>query len=152
MSTRAPGAAASRPAAAVDTPGWNDLPRQQMAAAAQACCAVFRGFEAIRRMQQMAAHQALAHHQAVAERLKEPCQPMDLVAIQAEMVQFDMQGATLYWQQLAGAMAAMQRELLGSAVMPQAEHLTGAHGRTAVPGANPFLFDIKGGTRAATQP
>lgn len=152
MSTRAPGATASRPAAAVDTPGWNDLPRQQMAAAAQACCAVFRGFEAIRRMQQMAAQQALAHHQALAERLKEPVHPMDLVAIQAEMVRFDVQGATVYWQQLAGAMAAMQRELLASAVPTKADDAASAHRAPAMGGPNPFLFDVKGGTPAATQP
>lgn len=150
MSTRTPGTTAAHPAAGAGIQGWNDLPRQQMAAAAQAYCAIFRGFEAIRRTQQKAAHQALAHHQVLLEKLQEPCRPMDLVAIQAEMVRFDVQGAAIYWQQLAGELVAMQRDLMGSAV-PATDTAGGGH-KAAAAGLNPFLFDVKGSARAAAQP
>lgn len=148
MSTRTSSATAAH-AAAADIPGWNDIPRQQMAAAAQALCAVFRGFEAIRRMQEKTARQALAHHLALADKLKEPCRPMDLVAIQAEMVRFDVQGAALYWQQLAGAVVAMQRELLGG-TMALKDDATAGLADTAGPAVNPFLFDVKVARRTAS--
>ena len=152
MSTRTPGTAAAHPAAGADIQGWNDFPRQQMVAAAQASCAIFRGFEAIRRMQQKAAHQALTHHQVLVEKLQEPCRPMDLVATQAEMVRFDVQGAALYWQQMASALMAMQRELVGAAA-PNANSDAGGQQRNPARGSNPFLFDVKGSARtAATQP
>lgn len=147
MSTRTSGGPAAQPGGA-GIPGWNDIPRQQLAATAQACCAVFRGVEAIGRVQQKAAHHALARHQVVAERLKEPCQPLELLALQAEMVRFDMQGATLYWEQVASAVVTMQQELLGSAAPSKADGV--ANGNARAPGANPFLFDVKGGSRTAT--
>ena len=151
MSTRTPGATATYPAAGAGIQGWNDLPRRQMAAAAQAYCAIFRGFEAIRRMQQKTAHQALAHHQVLLEKLKEPCRPMDLMAIQAEMVRFDVQGAALYWQQLAGTLVAMQRELVVSAT-PTADSGAAGLQKTAAPGLSPFRFDVKGSARTARSP
>lgn len=152
MSTRKPTATADSSTHGAGSPPWSDLPRQQLAATAQACCAVFRGFEAIRRVQQKTAHQALAHHQAIAGKLKEPCQPLDLLALQAEMVRFDLQGATTYWQQVASAVLEMQRELVGgaaSAAQSEAQQLSGG-----TPGSlatlNPFAFTVNGGQHAAT--
>ncbi|NUO72565.1 MAG: phasin family protein [Frateuria sp.] len=153
MSTRKPSAIADPTTPGADLAALNDLPRQQLAACTQACCAMFRGFEAVRRVQQKTAHQALAHHQAIAEKLKAPCHPMDLVAVQADMVRFDLQGATMYWQQLASAMFEMQRELLGgaaSAAQAEAHQLSaGIAGQVPVPGLNPFFFNVDGGQRAA---
>jgi len=153
MSTRKPSATADPTTPGADLAAWNDLPRQQLAACTQACCAMFRGFEAVRRVQQKTAHQALAHHQAIADMLKEPCHPMDLVAMQAEMVRFDMQGATMYWQQLASAIFEMQRELLGnaaSAAQAEAGQVSGGiSGQVPMPGLNPFFFNVNGGQRAA---
>lgn len=153
MSTpRKPSATAGSSASGADPAAWSDLPRQQLAAATQACCAVFRGFEAIRRVQQRTAHQALAHHQAIAEKLKEPCQAMDLLAMQAELVRFDMQGAALYWQQVASAFLGMQRELLGSAAsvaQSEADQMSaGVSGQGPIAGMNPFFFNVNGGPRA----
>lgn len=151
MSTRKPTGAHAGATPHVDGTPWNDLPRQQMAATAQAACALFRGFEAIRRIQQKTAHQALAHRQVIAEKLREPCQPMDLVAIQSELLRFDAQGAAMYWQQLAGAVMEMQREFIASAV-PQAGagHVAaGVHGEPARPGLDPFHFQVDSGPRAA---
>ena len=152
MSTRKPSAVASHSTPGIDLATWNDLPRQQMAATAQACCAMFRGFETIRRVQQKTAHQALAHRQAIAEKLKEPCHPLDLVAMQAELVRFDVQGATMYWQQIASAVLEMQRELLGNAASAQAdaeEQSGGMHAQVPMPGMNPFFFNVNGAQRAA---
>lgn len=152
MSTRKPNATPGPSTPGADLAGWNDLPRQQLAACTQACCAVFRGFEAVRRVQQKTAHQALAHHQAIAEKLKEPCHPMDLVAMQADMVRFDLQGAAMYWQQVASAVFEMQRDLVGSATSAaQAEAdqvAAGRSGQVPMPGMNPFFFNVNGGQRA----
>lgn len=149
MSTRKP--TTSHPTPGADLAAWSDLPRQQFAACTQACCAMFRGFEAVRRVQQKTAHQALAHHQAIADKLKEPCHPMDLVAMQAEMLRFDMQGAAMYWQQLASAVFEMQGELLGSAASAaqnEADQVSAA-GQMPMPGLSPFFFNVNGGPRVA---
>ncbi|WP_427914934.1 phasin family protein [Ramlibacter sp. MMS24-I3-19] len=153
MSTRKPSATAGPSPAGADLAAWNDLPRQQLAACTQACCAMFRGFEAVRRVQQKTAHQALAHHQAIAEKLNEPCHPMDLVAMQTEMIRFDMQGAAMYWQQVASAILEMERELLGStasAAQSEADQMSsGLAGQVPMPGLNPFFFNVNGGVRPA---
>ena len=131
----------------------NDYPRQQMAAATQAACALFRGFEAIRKIQQRTAHQALAHHQEVAERLKEPCQPMELLAVQADLARFDMQGATVYWQQLAVAVLGMEREMLaaclaGAPHAGEAEEVAGATAYGPMAGMSPFFFNVEANRHA----
>jgi hypothetical protein len=90
-----------------------DLSRQQLAVAAEGACALFRGFEAMRKIQGQAAHQALQHHSKVAARLQEPCEPADLLAMQVDLMRFDTQAAMQYWQQLAAAAVEMQTQLFG---------------------------------------
>ncbi|RZJ04080.1 MAG: hypothetical protein EOO54_25480 [Haliea sp.] len=102
----------------------SDLPRQQMAMATQATCAMFRGFEAMRKTQEQAAHRALTRHAAVAEKLQQPCSPADLLALQTELLRFDVEGATLYWQQLQAAAQAMQADMLASTVQGPAAETT----------------------------
>jgi hypothetical protein len=131
----------------------NDYPRQQMAAATQAACALFHGFEAIRRIQQKTAHQALAHYQQVAERLKEPCPPMELLTVQAELARFDMQGAAMYWQQLGMAMLGMEREMLAACLaatphLGEAEEAAGAAAYGPMAGMSPFFFSVEAGRQA----
>lgn len=92
-----------------------DFARQQLAVAAESACAVFRGFLAIRRIQEQAAQQALDQHAAAAERLRQPCGVADLVALQSQLARQDVEGATRYWQQLAGAVLEMHTELAGCA-------------------------------------
>ena len=154
MSTRKTNGSHAAATTPVDMTQWNDLPRQQMAAAAQANCALFRGFEAIRTIQQKAAHQALAHRRTIAEKLKEPCHPMDLVAVQGELLRFDLQGAAMYWQQLGAAVLEMQREMLGSASAgsePQGEPAPATfQAYPPMPGLNPFFFNVSGGQRATS--
>lgn len=91
-----------------------DLPRHQLALGTRSACALFRGFEAIRSVQQRAAHHALARHQAAAERLRQPCNPADLLMVQTELLRFDMDEAARYWQQLGQAALEMQQMLLES--------------------------------------
>ena len=154
MSTRKPNGSHAAATPPVDITQWNDVPRQQMAAAAQANCALFRGFETIRGIQQKTAHQALVHRRAIAEKLREPCHPMDLVAMQAELVRFDLQGAAMYWQQLATAVLEMQREMLGNASAGTEAGSepapTGFPGYPPMPGLNPFFFNVNGTQRAAS--
>ncbi|MGZ5269672.1 MAG: phasin family protein [Ramlibacter sp.] len=152
MSTRKTQAGTGGMHAASPGPGgWTDLPRQQMAACTHAACALFRGYEAIRRIQQKAAHQALAHHQAIATRLKEPCPPMELLALQAEMLKYDLNGAAAYWQQLAAASLEMQRELLGSVVtgMQAEADEAAANGQATGPDLSPFSFKVSGAQQAS---
>ena len=85
-----------------------DLPRQQSSAAAHAACAMFRGFEAIRRIQEQAAHQALKLHREAAERLQERCGLLDVFAVQADLARFDLEAGARYWQQLSAAALQMQ--------------------------------------------
>ena len=95
---------------------WNffaDFSRQQMSVAADASCAMFRGFEAIRKVQQQAAHTAAQRHEAVAQRLHAGCAPADLLAIQSELLAGDFKGATQYWQDLAATAMEMQTEIMG---------------------------------------
>ena len=97
-------------------PAWNsmaDLGRQQMAVATDAACAMFRGFEAIRKVQEHAAHEAALRHASAARKLQHSCSPMELLAIQSELLSFDVDGATRYWQELGAAALEMQTEMMG---------------------------------------
>lgn len=117
MSARPPhparGAAAKAPSAA---PAWNwaaDLGRQQAAVIAESTNAWFRGFEAMRKIQQQAAHQASQRHAAALERLRKQDRPADLLAMQGELLRSDIEGATRYWQQMAATALEMNTEILG---------------------------------------
>lgn len=95
---------------------WNflaDLGRQQLAMKAQMTSALYRGSEAVRRIQQETAQQASARHGAVAEKLNGSCQPADLLAIQSELLRLDLQSAGQYWQQLAVVALQTQKEMMG---------------------------------------
>lgn len=105
--------AASAPFAPLNT--LADIGRQQMCVAAEASSAMLRGFETMRRIQQQAAHEASARHQAVAEKLQGDCAPADLMAMQASLLQADWQSASQYWQDLAGTALEMQVEMMGCA-------------------------------------
>jgi hypothetical protein len=85
-----------------------DLPRQQSAAATHAACAMFIGFEAMRRIQEMAAHEALQHYSDAAQRLERSCAPMEVLSVQMDLARFDIGAAASYWQQLAATALQMQ--------------------------------------------
>jgi hypothetical protein len=94
---------------------FTDLGRQQMVVMTEGAAAVFRGFEAIRKIQEDFAHKAFARHSTAAEKLRGNCQPADAVALQSDLVRFDAEGAMQYWQQVTAAALEMQTEVLGCA-------------------------------------
>ena len=62
MATKRHTTPSAAPVAATPEAAWNaasDLPRQQLSLATESACAMFRGFEAMRKIQERAAHQAL---------------------------------------------------------------------------------------------
>jgi hypothetical protein len=89
-----------------------DLPRQQMTVATESACAMFHGFEAMRHIQEKAAHDALTHYSNAAQRLREASDPAQLLEIQADLMRFDVEGATRYWQQIGAVAVDMQNELI----------------------------------------
>lgn len=99
----------------------HDFGRQQMVAGLHGACALLRGFEAMRRIQQDAARQALERHEAVLESLADGDAEADPMTLQARLLTEDLQEAYAYWQQLFAAGWAMQRELLQEC-MGSAEH------------------------------
>jgi hypothetical protein len=92
-----------------------DLPRRQLALATQSATALFRGSETVRKIQQQAAHRATLQHQEAIERLKGECDFNDLLAIQADLLRFNMQEAAQYWQQLATAGLQVQADMVSGA-------------------------------------
>lgn len=90
-----------------------DLPRQQMTLATEGACAMFQGFEALRHIQEKAAHDALTHYSNAAQRLREARSPAQLLEIQTDLMRFDVDGATRYWQQIGVVAVDMQNELIG---------------------------------------
>ena len=94
---------------------FSDLPRQQMALMTQSASAMLRASESVRKVQQQAAHRASLQHQEMAERLRAPCDFSELMAIQAELLRFNLQEAAQYWQQITTAALKAQADLVGSA-------------------------------------
>ena len=115
-----------------------DVPRQQTAAAAHAACALFQGFEAMRRIQEQAAHQALKLHSEAAERLQGSCGLLDVFSIQLDLARFDFEAGARYWQELSAAalqmqagMAACGCELVDSGKLLEACAVFEPHGRAS---------------------
>jgi hypothetical protein len=92
-----------------------DLPRKQLALMTQSAAALSRASETIRKVQQQAAHRASTQHQEAAERLRSPCDFSELLAIQSELMRFNMQEAAQYWQQMASAVLKIPMDLAGTA-------------------------------------
>jgi hypothetical protein len=90
---------------------WN---RQQMAAASEGACTMYRGFEAMRRIQEQAARAAAERHAAAAGKLRNKDAVVDL-ALQGELLREDLASAAKYWQDLAGAVLEMNTGLLNCA-------------------------------------
>lgn len=103
--------------------GWSwafDWGRQQLAVAAEGASTVYRGFEALRQVQQQTAHGAARRHAEAAERLRAACLPIEVLAVQSQLLRDDFDDASRYWQQLAATTFEMNSRLLGCAT-----HLVG---------------------------
>jgi hypothetical protein len=92
-----------------------DLPRKQLELMTRSATAVYRGSEAMRKIQQQAAHRASAHHEEAAEKLRGHCDLSEVFAIQADLLRFNLQEAASYWRQLASTALKVQVEMVGSA-------------------------------------
>ena len=92
-----------------------ELGRQQLAVATDAACALLRGSETMRAIQHQTAHEASLRHQAAAQKLHGNCEPADLLAIHSDLLRYDLQGATEYWQQITAAALQSQVEMMASA-------------------------------------
>ena len=92
-----------------------DFARQQLSVVNEANCALFRGFEAMREIQQRVAHDAAVRHEAAAQQLRNPGAPMEFASLQASLLQGDLQDAGRYWRDLMGAALEMQVEMMGCA-------------------------------------
>jgi hypothetical protein len=101
----------SEPAAQSELP---DVSRQQLAMLTEISCALFRCSEAMRKIQQQAAHHASLRHEAAMKKLRAHCTTADLLDIQSELLHFDMERASQYWQQLAAVAMQTPVEIMTS--------------------------------------
>lgn len=92
-----------------------DISRQQLAMATEMACTLFRSSEAMRKIQQQAAHHASQRHEAAMQKLHGNCTPADLLAIQSDLLRFDLEKASQYWQQLTALALQTQLDLMTSA-------------------------------------
>ncbi len=154
-------AAPARPPEANPFPALDilaDLGRQQMSVAADASCALLRGFEAMRQIQQKAAHDASVRHEAVSEQLHKGCAPADLMSIQASLLQGDWQEASKYWQELAATALEMQVEMMSCASHlvdseTAVESVSAVEAFDAIPGMKAFFpFLANGPAKGAARP
>lgn len=91
-----------------------DLGRHQLALVVESTSVLCRGSEALRKIQQEAAHEASAFHASAMQKLCAPCEPADLMAIQSELLRFSLQSAGQYWQQIAAQAMQTQVEMMSS--------------------------------------
>lgn len=92
-----------------------DLSRQQMSFITEGACALFRSSEAIRQVQQQAAHHASEQYAAATQKLRGATQPAEMLAVQSELMRFDLEEANRYWQKLMTAAFQAQTEMMGTA-------------------------------------
>lgn len=89
-----------------------DFARQQVVVATESASTMVRGFESMRRIQQQTAQEAAARHATAGLKLRSHCTPLELVAVQGELLRSDVEAATRCWQQLAGVAMETTTELL----------------------------------------
>jgi hypothetical protein len=92
-----------------------DLPRRQLAMLSESASTLYRSSETLRQIQQQAAQRASLQHQQAAEKLRDSRDFGDVMAIQAELLRFNLQESANYWQQLATAVLKLQSEMISSA-------------------------------------
>lgn len=93
---------------------FSELGRHQLALVVEGTSALCRSSEALRKIQQDAAHEASVFHEETAQKLFTPCQPADLMAIQSELMRFCLQSSGKYWQQILAQAMQTQVEMMRS--------------------------------------
>lgn len=102
------------PAAAAVT--WPiDWATQQFAVAGESAAVLFRGLEAMRRIQAQALQQVAERRTATAGRLRDGAVP-DVLALQAGLLRQDLENVTQCWQALATTAAETCAELWASSM------------------------------------
>jgi hypothetical protein len=89
-----------------------DFNREQLAVFTEIASTLFRNGEAMRKIQQQAAHQASLRHEAATKKLRANCTPTDLLGIQSDLLRFDAAEASQYWLQLAATAQQAQAEIM----------------------------------------
>lgn len=102
----APASASSLPA---DGAGFS-LARQQLQTLMSLGDLMFKGAEELRRFQMQAAHDARQRHERAQAEVASAGNPNELLKVQSELVRYDVEAGSRYWQQLASIMAATQAE------------------------------------------
>jgi aspartate aminotransferase-like enzyme len=90
----------------------SEVARHQLSLMTDAVGAVLGSSEAASQLQQQAAQQACARHRAAAETLRGPCDPMDVLTIQSDLVRLNLQDAAQYWSQLASTALKSQVDMM----------------------------------------
>lgn len=104
-----------------------DIGRQQLAVATEGACAFFGGLQSMRRIQEQAAREVTEHQALFTQQLRKPCSPIEVMALQGELLRFQLDAATRYWQQLAGAAMETGTEMMAcGAHMVDAEDVLAA--------------------------
>lgn len=101
------------PAAQTPTPtegaGFS-LAQQQLQTLMSLTDLMFKGAEEVRRFQMQAAHDARERHERAHAEVASAGNPNELLSVQSELVRYDVEAGSRYWQQLASIMAATQAE------------------------------------------
>lgn len=95
MNRQLPSPASAGQACGSELASWSLLPdfsRQQLAMVTEIACTLFRSSEAMRKIQQEAAHHASLRHEAAMQKLRANCTPVELVAIQTDLLRLTWKG------------------------------------------------------------
>jgi len=104
----------SVPSSAIPLRKLGDAMQQHQSAAIADCAtSLCRGLDGMWKVQAHTAQAVAQRHAAIAEKSKGPCTPRDLVALQTEWLQFGMESAARYWQQMGLLALDMQTSVLG---------------------------------------
>lgn len=93
----------------------DDFSRHQLAVVMEIACALFRSSEAVRKIQQQTARHALLRYEATIQKLRTNCTHSDLRGIHSELMHFDLERASQYWQQLTAVALQTPVEIMTSA-------------------------------------
>jgi phasin family protein len=73
---------------------------------------MFKGAEELRRFQMQTAHDAHQRYQRALSDVSAATNPTELLNLQSELVRYDLEAGSRYWQQLASIVAASQAEMV----------------------------------------
>lgn len=90
-----------------------DFVQQQAAVATESSGVIFRGFEAMRKVQEHAGQRAVTRHAAALQKMTAAKDPADVVAAQSQLLMADSENAIQCWQEFGAAAMEMQAEILG---------------------------------------